>query len=570
MTRRATVAVVAAGLLALGGFGDPAGAASSAAAKAGRAHAARCATGSAAHRRACRRRGARVRAALRRKPPATSTTLAAPTGLAVTGTTLSSVSLGWTATPGAVRYDVLLGGAVALSSTTPAATVWGLACSTPATFTVVAVDASGTRSAPSTAVGATTMLCPVPVDGPSLRYVSTAGSDTGDGSAAAPWRTVQKAASAAPAGAVVQVAPGSYGESVTVASSGLALRSTTPGGARLRSVAVTGGGVSVDGFDIGGAPGDCVSIAPGIARVSVTADVIHDCGRDGLRVARTTGTYASDLTIRGNRIDRVGQASRYGNDLTLYADRATVEGNDLTGTPNDAIDFWGDGHVYRANVIHDLSNTLGNHDDAFQTWTGTGDGTEGHPVTNLLVERNRVVDVRGADAHCLMSEGPGHANWTIRDNVFSSIGDQCVILGSPSNGTQGIAGVRLVNNTFVAAGANNTLEVNLSSTVTLADNLFHDCRGWGGDRPYAVAATASARADFDLASGTTAPLREAHGLTGAARFADLAAGDLHLLAGSAAIDHGDAGVLVSPARAVDLDGRPTVGTVDIGAYEYQG
>ncbi|MDX6336825.1 MAG: hypothetical protein QOG05_4165 [Streptosporangiaceae bacterium] len=81
---------------------------------------------------------------------------AAPAGLAVTGTTASSVSLSWTAPAGTVTgYTVYRGGAKAASVTGTSATVTGLAAGTTYSFTVTASDSAG-ESAASGAVQATT------------------------------------------------------------------------------------------------------------------------------------------------------------------------------------------------------------------------------------------------------------------------------------------------------------------------------------------------------------------------------------------------------------------------------
>jgi fibronectin type 3 domain-containing protein len=86
-------------------------------------------------------------------------TPAAPTGLTVTGTTSSSVSLSWTEPSGAdpaVSYKVYEGSTAVASPTTTTATIIGLAPGTSHTYTVTAVDAAGAQSPPSgTATGTT-------------------------------------------------------------------------------------------------------------------------------------------------------------------------------------------------------------------------------------------------------------------------------------------------------------------------------------------------------------------------------------------------------------------------------
>jgi len=105
--------------------------------------------------------------------PITVTTLsgpasrpAAPTGLAVTATTTSSVSLSWSPAAAAGSYAVYDGGARVATATGTAATITGLWRDTPHQFTVSALDAVGAESAQSAPAAVSTQPCdtvtPVP------------------------------------------------------------------------------------------------------------------------------------------------------------------------------------------------------------------------------------------------------------------------------------------------------------------------------------------------------------------------------------------------------------------------
>jgi mannan endo-1,4-beta-mannosidase len=92
-------------------------------------------------------------------PPTDTSPPSAPTGLRVTGTTASSVSLSWTASTdntGVTGYQIFRGGTQVGTSTTTSFTSSGLTASTAYSFTVRARDAAGNTSAASTAVTGTT------------------------------------------------------------------------------------------------------------------------------------------------------------------------------------------------------------------------------------------------------------------------------------------------------------------------------------------------------------------------------------------------------------------------------
>ncbi|MFJ7912014.1 PHB depolymerase family esterase [Kitasatospora sp. NPDC096204] len=85
-----------------------------------------------------------------------SGTLPAPSGLTVTGTTDTTVSLGWSAVSGAASYDVYRNTTKVGSATGTGYTDTGLAEGTTYTYTVAAVDSAGAAGTSSAAVTATT------------------------------------------------------------------------------------------------------------------------------------------------------------------------------------------------------------------------------------------------------------------------------------------------------------------------------------------------------------------------------------------------------------------------------
>jgi chitodextrinase len=88
-------------------------------------------------------------------PGGTVTVPSAPTGLAVTGTTSSTVALSWTGSSGATGYNVYQGATKVATVTGTTDTVTGLAASTSYTFSVTATNSAG-ESGHSGSVTATT------------------------------------------------------------------------------------------------------------------------------------------------------------------------------------------------------------------------------------------------------------------------------------------------------------------------------------------------------------------------------------------------------------------------------
>ncbi|WP_215448774.1 chitinase [Streptomyces sp. ATCC 21386] len=80
----------------------------------------------------------------------------APSGVTVSGSTSSSVSLAWNAVPGATGYQVYRGGTRVQSVTGTSATVTGLAASTSYSFQVTATNAAGESARSATVTGTTT------------------------------------------------------------------------------------------------------------------------------------------------------------------------------------------------------------------------------------------------------------------------------------------------------------------------------------------------------------------------------------------------------------------------------
>jgi hypothetical protein len=127
---------------------------------------------------------------------------ATPTGLAVSGTTASSISLSWTETnnsDAAASYKVYEGSTVVATPTTTSATISGLASCGSHTYTVSAVDAAGVASAQSGSVTGSTSGCPaapatptaLTVSGTTVSSISLSWTETNNSDAAASYKVYE-------------------------------------------------------------------------------------------------------------------------------------------------------------------------------------------------------------------------------------------------------------------------------------------------------------------------------------------------------------------------------------------
>jgi hypothetical protein len=375
--------------------------------------------------------------------------------------------------------------------------------------------------------------------GPKLDVVTVPGSPAPSCNRVASLAAAQ---SEVAAGRDACLADGTYSGPLilsTLATSRVTLSAEHEGQARISGLVALTSRTAIDGLDLTSST-DCVRIPTAQTDIAVLNSTLHDCGRDGIRWARPAldgSNESSNVLVSGNVIRNVAW-----NSMTVRGDAAMVTNNELTGSANDAVTLWGDGHVFRSNYIHDYSNDVGNHNDAFQTWGGADDGFRGTPLTNLLIEANRIVDILGSDAHGFIVSGE-NSDLTIRRNLWWNIGSHALNL------QPGQTNVDELYNTFVSTGI---VQYNAGTSGRIVGNIFSDVG------PYYVTGCACTP-DYNLA--TTWTPNETHGLQADPMFAG--ASDFHLQATSPAVDSGDPAT-VPP---VDVDGKPANGVPDRGAYE---
>ncbi len=367
---------------------------------------------------------------------------------------------------------------------------------------------------PTGVTGSTGPTGPTGSTGPTY-YVSTSGSDSNPGTLTAPWRTVDHAASVADAGSTVLIEAGSYPEDVTLAVSGtpgnpITFEANGSEAVTVRSFNVAASDVTVENLTISGASGNCVTIQPALSDVTVKSDEINHCAEDGIHFQRPgnppdSSGYTSEVLVKEVAISDVGLSDEDGNDMTIYGNHVTVERSELTGTPNDAVDLWGDHISFLYDKVHNISNPYGNHNDAFQTWTykpGENDGANGDPVTNFLAERNTIENIEGANAHAFIDTGPGSEKWNIERNVIVNIGNIGIILGIDGYEEEGESSPKEIvikHNTLVDAGlTEDGVEFNNKSSGTYEDNILEGPSSGKHEIGFYISTKASVTCQYDL------------------------------------------------------------------------
>ena len=181
-------------------------------------------------------------------------------------------------------------------------------------------------------------------------YVATTGSDTNAGTQAAPFRTIQKAASVVKPGTTVHVAPGTYAEAITATVSGTASNriryvSDTKWGAKLVPAGsaesmwrVDGGYTDIDGFQVDGTGG--TKVRQGIymtgGNSSVRNSWIHNVaeeksrcdsgGGGGVTVDQHAGAQFDNYDITDNLVHHIGGTCHWIHGI-YHASSGTIKNN---------------------------------------------------------------------------------------------------------------------------------------------------------------------------------------------------------------------------------------------------
>jgi MYXO-CTERM domain-containing protein len=384
--------------------------------------------------------------------------------------------------------------------------------------------------------------------------VATSGNDSAAGSSAAPWKTIQKAAGKVTAGDTVTVLDGTYAGFACSDRSGteaarIVFRSQTKGGAKIDAPGQGADAqdfiqlsscsyVTIDGFEVSGAPRSGIAILGNVDDGSDARDVViqnNHSHHNGGPVAhgRHDGIFsgfALNLTIQDNEVH---DNSEHGIYVSNAADNPIIRRNhahdvgvncvqvnaDLSTGGDGLISNW----LIEGNVVHGCGSAAFNLDG----------------VIHGVLQNNLAYDCLKGGITLFQGDGAAasHDNVIVNNTIFNPAGSRAALQ--------------------VADGANNNVVFNnilyaqaIGLEIQTVTGLVHDYNF------------------ISSTSGGAAAAHEAMPDPGTL-FADLTGRMLALVATSPALDSGIASLGGKTAPTVDIEGkaRPQGGGIDRGCFE---
>jgi len=394
-------------------------------------------------------------------------------------------------------------------------------------------------------------------------------------------------------GNVVIIQAGNYDERIRVNISGwpgAPITFQANGNVVVRGFTVQASYITIKGFEITNVPGENWEDSFGIyvdnaGYCILEGNYIHYALYGGISLSKST----DNCVLANNRLYRNALVG-----MEISGINHLIENNEVWGTiqyhpdwssaPDwadaDGITFFGSGHIFRGNYIHDISlddpQNKDPHIDAFQTYDfETDDVTRSGAGKDCIFERNKI-NLPGDNnkAAGFQIEG-GVNNLTIRNNIIDTFSGFIIYKNRPAPYTVP-NNIYILNNLIIGDLSYNPEQfpegISISdldnNLVVVMNNIFAEQRGqtiWIVNSPgIETNYNLFYNSDGSIPDG----IQQIHDLWGLdPLFADPTASKYYLLFGSPAIDAGT--TLSSVIDDYDGNPRPKGAGYDIGPYEHQ-
>jgi chitodextrinase len=449
----------------------------------------------------------------------------APAGLVASGQTQTAITLSWSASTdnvGVAGYGRYRDGTLVSSGSGTSFSFSGLACGTNYTLAVDGYDAAGNRSTRPSITAATTACSP---GGSANVYLSVGGSDSNACTQAAPCKSFDRGYRVAAAGAVVEVAAGSY---------------------PAQTIATDGSKTSAN--DVVFRPASGASVV--LADLTVLADHLEI--RD-LRVnnSASTKTSADDVTLRN--IDMLGFFIEGSSNVSVLGGRVHcgVCGYHSQISAESGVNVAPTNLLIDGVLFEDWqAATSDQHTECLQIGGGNG-----IVIRNSTFRECATQTPANATSNIHVSWygfGPKTSNVTIENNFIYQSGNAFSIQAGDYSGLR-IRYNSIVGPIVIFGGQGD------GTPVQITGNILRYTAGMCSAQPLGGGPNAPLTWRYNVLSGGTCHTTDKNAVYG---FINQLT-DLHLLAGATANGAGDP----SSYPTTDIDGNTRSSTPDAGADE---